>query len=43
MNLLPKKYIKENAVVIDVGVHKNKEGKTVGDVALMKSLKKRHS
>ncbi len=25
-------FIKEGAVVIDVGVHKNKEGKTVGDV-----------
>lgn len=25
-------YIKDGAVVIDVGVHKNKEGKTVGDV-----------
>lgn len=25
-------YIKEDAVVIDVGVHKNSEGKTVGDV-----------
>lgn len=25
-------YIKEGAVVIDVGVHKNEEGKTVGDV-----------
>lgn len=25
-------YIKKDAVVIDVGVHKNKEGKTVGDV-----------
>lgn len=26
-------YIKDGAVVIDVGVHKNKDGKTVGDVA----------
>ena len=25
-------YIKKDAIVIDVGVHKNKEGKTVGDV-----------
>lgn len=25
-------YIKEGAVVVDVGVHKNEEGKTVGDV-----------
>lgn len=29
---IKKDYIKENAIVIDVGVHKNKEGKTVGDV-----------
>ncbi len=26
-------YIKEGAIIIDVGVHKNKDGKTVGDVA----------
>lgn len=26
-------YIKDGAIVIDVGVHKNKDGKTVGDVA----------
>ena len=29
---IKKDYIKEAAIVIDVGVHKNKEGKTVGDV-----------
>jgi len=29
---IDERYIKENAVVIDVGVHKNSENKTVGDV-----------
>ena len=27
-----KEYIKENAIIIDVGVHRNNDGKTVGDV-----------
>lgn len=29
---ITKEYIKEDAIIIDVGVHKNNEGKTVGDV-----------
>lgn len=29
---ITEEYVKEDAVVIDVGVHKNSEGKTVGDV-----------
>ena len=33
-------YIKDGAVVIDVGVHKNKEGKTVGDVEFDEVYKK---
>ena len=37
---ITEKYIKEGAVVIDVGVHKNKEGKTVGDVAFDEVSKK---
>ncbi len=32
MGLVDETYIKEGAVVIDVGVHRNAEGKTVGDV-----------
>lgn len=31
---ITEEYVKENAIVIDVGVHKNSEGKTVGDVDL---------
>lgn len=30
--IITSEYLKKGAVVIDVGVHKNKEGKTVGDV-----------
>ena len=30
--MIDSSYIKEGAVVIDVGVHKNEDGKTVGDV-----------
>ena len=30
---ITEEYVKDNAIVIDVGVHKNNEGKTVGDVA----------
>jgi len=29
---ITEEYVKDNAIVIDVGVHKNSEGKTVGDV-----------
>lgn len=29
---ITEEYVKDNAIVIDVGVHKNNEGKTVGDV-----------
>lgn len=30
--MLDKDYVKDGAIIIDVGVHKNSEGKTVGDV-----------
>lgn len=33
---ITEKFVKEGAVIIDVGVHKNKNGKTVGDVAFDK-------
>lgn len=33
-------FIKEGAVIIDVGVHKNAEGKTVGDVNMRSCLDK---
>lgn len=29
---ITREYVKDNAIVIDVGVHKNEEGKTVGDI-----------
>ncbi|MDO5394141.1 MAG: hypothetical protein Q4F33_06025, partial [Mycoplasmatota bacterium] len=31
--MITRDYISENSVVVDVGVHKNAEGKTVGDVS----------
>jgi methylenetetrahydrofolate dehydrogenase (NADP+)/methenyltetrahydrofolate cyclohydrolase len=32
MEMIDRTYIRENAIVIDVGMHRNNEGKVVGDV-----------